>query len=73
MGGPVGARIAIGLMRLWHAQAVGTGDKAPGAAAAAAPHAAVAAALRNVLAFSAAAKRAAAEVGAYTRPFLNST
>ena len=35
--------------------------RAPGAAAAAAPHAAVAAALRNVLAYSASAKRAAAE------------
>ena len=63
MGGPVGARLATSLTRLWHAQAVG-GErrwKTPGAAAAAAPHTAVSAALRNVLAYSASAKRAAAD------------
>ena len=69
MGGPVGARLATSLMRLWHAQAVGGGGggggeeqwKTPGAAAAATPHTAVSAALRNVLAYSASAKRAAAD------------
>ena len=57
----VGARLALSLMKLWHAQAVGTpgGTRAPGAAAFAAPHTAVASALRNVLAYSASAKRAA--------------
>ena len=58
---PVGARLALSLIKLWHAQAVGTpgGTRAPGAAAFAAPHTAVASALRNVLAYSASAKRAA--------------
>jgi hypothetical protein len=57
----VGSRLALSLIKLWHAQAVGTpgGTRAPGAAAFAAPHAAVAVALRNVLAYSASAKRAA--------------
>ena len=48
---------SCGARRRW----VYPGSRAPGAAAAAAPHAAVAAALRNVLAYSASAKRAAAE------------
>ena len=65
MGGPVGSRLAVSLMRLWHAQAVGVGGgeswKAPGAAAKATPHTAVSAALRNVLAYSASAKRSAAD------------
>ena len=65
MGGPVGSRLAVSLMRLWHAQAVGIGGgeswKAPGAAAKATPHTAVSAALRNVLAYSASAKRSAAD------------
>ena len=58
---PVGARLTLSLIKLWHAQAVGTpgGTGKPGAAAFAAPHTAVASALRNVLAYSASAKRAA--------------
>jgi hypothetical protein len=61
--GGVGARLTASLARLWHAQAVGVGEwAAPGAPAAAAPHGAVAAALRNVLAYSASSKRAAASL-----------
>ena len=62
--GPVGARLATSLAKLWRAQAVGVpgGRGAPWrreeAACRAAPPAA---ALRNVLAYSASAKRAAAE------------
>jgi len=53
--------LALSLLKLWHAQVVGTpvGTRAPGTAAFAAPRTAVAAALRNVLAYSASAKRAA--------------
>ena len=62
-GEHVGARLAASMMKLWLAQAVGTpgGTRAPGASLAAAPHAAVASALRNVVAYSATAKRAALE------------
>jgi len=61
---PVGARLTLSLIKLWHAQAVGTpgGTRGPGAAAFATPHTAVASALRNVLAYSASGKRAASEV-----------